>query len=700
MAEPHPPKPAVSVVKDKAPDLPFAKLVKLRFKHDAILTVHAFILQLKHFPKPQNQANDPLDVIDFSYTSAEAGHVLSHYLYSRTCDFPVPLGNCKTVADYLSTALELHILATQYKLEALLNSVKARVIEFTNKMQHKEVFKTIHDCYTNADPGLDTKSYLRDILKLYLDKQHGLWNSAVWDIVDQIGVHDDASRRAIPIKETVLSILLELALEKKATEVQELRRVIAEKDATIGELEDKKPSAFLAKPTQPLFGSASFGSPQSTFGIAAQSSRFGAQNASFGASPGTPRPQGSAFGAPNVTKAKGAPLGMPETSPSDLPNISQSPVMAPSTTDSSIMTQLDTPGSELTERAEQTIICNRSARYDTTLSMAFKDGKILQAHSFILSKLTGLPCDVEGDQPLPMPVHLNISSQAGHILVHYLYSGDLDLDSLPEDNGFAALASRLAQQADASTLPATPAANSIDAAKLVVLFELAAKSTEIHDLELFDLVIFPMYGLIFSHLGFVAVLECMRRAFACGIDDVSAGEWIQRLARELVSDFRNDFAHQWDEVRAFSRSLISSTPLLGTNKSSSVVDTMILKALLEAEMDATDARSRAASQPERVTLATSSEAEAFICSSCAAALDVINGRGPAQLDDKVSQLRSIVAEARGILSRAYRVPIGVRKAPWVADKSRLQEITYLLEEFIFDVDSPAGAKASIALHSK
>lgn len=66
--------------------------------------------------------------------------------------------------------------------------------------------------------------------------------------------------------------------------------------------------------------------------------------------------------------------------------------------------------------------------------MTFKDEKKLQIHRFVHAKLSGQHAHgIVGWPPVrafPMPpTYLNVSLRAGHILVHYLYTGEIKLPS-------------------------------------------------------------------------------------------------------------------------------------------------------------------------------------------------------------------------------------------------------------------------------
>jgi len=70
--------------------------------------------------------------------------------------------------------------------------------------------------------------------------------------------------------------------------------------------------------------------------------------------------------------------------------------------------------------------------------MTFKNGKTLQIHRFIHAKLSGNHVNNIGRHearavpvpvPLLLPTYLNVSSRAGHAIVHYLYTGEIKLPS-------------------------------------------------------------------------------------------------------------------------------------------------------------------------------------------------------------------------------------------------------------------------------
>lgn len=58
-------------------------------------------------------------------------------------------------------------------------------------------------------------------------------------------------------------------------------------------------------------------------------------------------------------------------------------------------------------------------------TLSFNDGMTLQVHDFILEKLGSTKTEHETIQPQRL-FQFNFSSRTGHVVVHYLYTGELD----------------------------------------------------------------------------------------------------------------------------------------------------------------------------------------------------------------------------------------------------------------------------------
>lgn len=66
--------------------------------------------------------------------------------------------------------------------------------------------------------------------------------------------------------------------------------------------------------------------------------------------------------------------------------------------------------------------------------MTFIDGKTLQVHEFIRDKFSPVVSTTQHDATESSPsTHFYISSKAGQVIIHFLYTGKVELPEIPTD---------------------------------------------------------------------------------------------------------------------------------------------------------------------------------------------------------------------------------------------------------------------------
>ncbi|KXJ88885.1 hypothetical protein Micbo1qcDRAFT_177919 [Microdochium bolleyi] len=208
-------------------------------------------------------------------------------------------------------------------------------------------------------------------------------------------------------------------------------------------------------------------------------------------------------------------------------------------------------------------------------TLRFKDGQSFQVHDFVLSKL-GLPAtndssnaDARPSSPSPAQHNLDITANAGLVLIHYLCTAALNLSAIPAPR-------QPSPQTQTTASAAAAAATATAATELSIVLELIAFSSTGQNLADLNTALQTKAGQIVRErkLDTATVLDLVQRTFTSS--DVSHLNWLRDCIRKAPAEDLHGF------MRGQTTSFRSGTGA-GSRASMSTRE-LVLCTLVTAEM--------------------------------------------------------------------------------------------------------------------